>query len=251
MAIIDERDAAPVRLAQGTELLGQYQGSGFHDPHHLVRRHDGQVIQVSHLVYLVASALDDGAGDVHRVADQVTRQFGTEVSPDNVSYLVENKLRPCGLVTSEEEAPAALERARPLLGLRLRVGLVPERVHRAVTGALLPLFWPGAVIGALGALVALDVWLLGPHRGEVADGARQIIYQPQLLVLMSGLTIVSAAFHEFGHATAARYGGAKPGAMGGGNLFRVARLLHRRHRLLSPRPQRPSSYRPRAASTST
>jgi putative peptide zinc metalloprotease protein len=36
------------------------------------------------------------------------------------------------------------------------------------------------------------------------------------LLLISALTVTSAAFHEFGHAAAARYGGATPGAMGAG-----------------------------------
>ena len=37
-----------------------------------------------------------------------------------------------------------------------------------------------------------------------------------MLVLTFVLTAASAGFHEFGHAAACRYGGAKPGVIGGG-----------------------------------
>ena len=37
-----------------------------------------------------------------------------------------------------------------------------------------------------------------------------------LMLLLLGLIILSAAFHECGHATACAYGGAKPGVLGAG-----------------------------------
>ncbi len=40
--------------------------------------------------------------------------------------------------------------------------------------------------------------------------------RPELLLLVLGLTVASAAFHEIGHAAACRYGGGKPGGMGAG-----------------------------------
>jgi putative peptide zinc metalloprotease protein len=131
-----------------------------------------------------------------------------------VHYLIEAKLRPTGLLGTDQEPPP-LPHATPLLGLRLRFGLVPERAHRAVTTALRPLFRPLVVVTALVALVALDVWLF-VERAQVVDAGRQLVYRPQLLLLITGLTIASAIFHETGHATAARYGGATPGVMGAG-----------------------------------
>ena len=135
-------------------------------------------------------------------------------SADNVAYLVDNKLRPAGLLATAEHA-APLPHAAPLLGLRLRFGLVPERAHRAATTALRPLFRPAVVIAALVGLVVLDGWLV-LARAEVAEAGRRVLYQPQLLLLLTALTIASAVFHETGHATAARYGGATPGVMGAG-----------------------------------
>jgi putative peptide zinc metalloprotease protein len=57
-------------------------------------------------------------------------------------------------------------------------------------------------------------WLLF-DRG-LALAAHQAFDRPGLLLAVFAITVVSAGFHEFGHAAAARYGGATPGAMGAG-----------------------------------
>jgi len=85
---------------------------------------------------------------------------------------------------------------------------------RALTAVLRPLFFGPVVLAALGAFVAFDVWLFGMH--GVAQGIRSTLANPTLILLLVGLLIASAAFHEFGHATACRYGGAEAGAMGVG-----------------------------------
>ena len=53
------------------------------------------------------------------------------------------------------------------------------------------------------------------HKG-VAAATAEAFSHPELLLLVLGLTIASAAFHEIGHAAACRYGGGKPGGMGAG-----------------------------------
>ena len=50
----------------------------------------------------------------------------------------------------------------------------------------------------------------------LAAATRDAFYEPGLLLLVFALTVLSAGFHEFGHAAACRYGGATPGAMGAG-----------------------------------
>ena len=45
---------------------------------------------------------------------------------------------------------------------------------------------------------------------------RSAIYNPELLLAVIGSVVVATAFHEFGHASACRYGGARPGVMGVG-----------------------------------
>ena len=212
----DADDELPY-LADGVELIGKYEDSGFRSAPYLVKRGDGQVIQVSELIYLVAAGIDV-SGDVYEVAERVSADYGREVSPDNVRYLIDKKLRPTGLLWSgevtDESAPVA--RANPLLALRLRLPLVPERVHRAVTTSLKPLFWPPLVVAFVAMLVTFDVWLVTHLGTRMIAAAQALIYMPQLLLPITGLTMLMGAFHETGHATAARYGGAKPGAMGAG-----------------------------------
>src|SRR5690349_7847754 len=50
-------ETAP-RLAAGVVLLGEYQDSGFTEPHYLIIRGDGQVLHVSKLLHVVASVME-------------------------------------------------------------------------------------------------------------------------------------------------------------------------------------------------
>src|SRR5262249_7586688 len=59
------------RLADGIELLGEYQGSGYSQPPSLVRRPDGQVIQMSPLLYQVTCRIDGSSGPA-AIAQQVS-----------------------------------------------------------------------------------------------------------------------------------------------------------------------------------
>src|SRR5437763_282912 len=70
------------------------------------------------------------------------------------------------------------------------------------------------VLAALAGLVVTDVWLFVPH--GVAQAVRQAMYEPSVFLVMFGLIVLSAAFHETGHAAACRYSGADPGKMGCG-----------------------------------
>ncbi len=65
------------------------------------------------------------------------------------------------------------------------------------------------------------------------------------------MTVLSAGFHEFGHAAAARYGGSTPGRHGLRDLPVLAGLLHRRHRQLPARPRRGGCAPTWAGCTST
>ena len=66
---------ASPRLADGVELLGEYQGSGYSQPPSLVRRADGQVIQMSPLLYQVACRIDGSRGPA-AIADAGQRRPG-------------------------------------------------------------------------------------------------------------------------------------------------------------------------------
>src|SRR5215217_1347222 len=100
------------RLAQGTELIGEYEGSGFREPAFLVRRADGQVIRLSRLLYLVATE-SDGQSDFRQIAFRVSEDFGRSVSPENIRFLVEEKLRPLGVIATADDSRPELPRAKP------------------------------------------------------------------------------------------------------------------------------------------
>ena len=50
----------------------------------------------------------------------------------------------------------------------------------------------------------------------LASATHEAFARPGLLLAVLAITVLSAGFHEFGHAAAARRGGATPGVMGAG-----------------------------------
>ena len=77
-----------VRLAEGLQFLGQYQGSGTAEEQYLLRRRDGQVLVVSRLLYAVVAAAEIEV-DINLIAAEATAFVDRTVSPGNVAYLVE------------------------------------------------------------------------------------------------------------------------------------------------------------------
>ena len=60
----------------------------------------------------------------------------------------------------------------------------------------------------------MDGWLFAAH--GLGRGLQQVLRDPVDLLIVLGLSVLSAAFHECGHATGCRYGGARPGVVGVG-----------------------------------
>ncbi|MGH3828601.1 MAG: hypothetical protein ACRDQX_15750, partial [Pseudonocardiaceae bacterium] len=224
------------RLADGIELIGEYQGSGFREPRYIVRRADGQVIQLPRLLYLLASTMD-GQRDQAQVARVLSAELGKVVQAEQVAFLVENRLRPVGIVAAEAggahtdaHADPALAgpalagsgskmklKADPLLALKFRVGVVPERLVWRIAGAFAPMFWPPVILAMLAGFIGLDAVIIAlGGLGRVVPSALELVYQPALTLLVLALIVVAGAFHECGHVTACRYGGARPGVMGFG-----------------------------------
>ena len=206
------------RLAAGTELIGEYQGSGFREPKYILRRSDGQIIQVPYLLYLVAGQLD-GKSDVAQVATRVSDVVGRSLAAEQVSYLLDYRLRPVGiLATDETEAGSpAKPRPDPLLALRFRVAVIPERVSWVIAGIFKSFFFPAVVLGGLAAFVMLDLAvILQGGLGHIESSALALVRRPELTLLVMALVLASAVFHECGHVAACRYGGARPGNMGFG-----------------------------------
>ena len=199
-------------LAEGVELLGEYKDSGYSRPPSLVRRPDGQVIQMSPLLYRVACRID-GSRDLDAIAELVSADLGRSLTADQVRYLITAKLLPLGVVAAEG-APAAAPKANPLLALRARGTLLSERAANAAGALLTPLFRGPVVVAVVISIVAVDWWLFAVH--GLGGGARQVLRDPADLLIVLGLSLVSAVFHECGHAAGCRYGGARPGKIGVG-----------------------------------
>ncbi len=209
-----QADVAP-QLAAGVELLDEYQGSGLTEATYLVKRPGGQVVQVSRLLYLVLDGID-GQRTVAEIAARVTLAFGRTVSAGNVDYLLGKKLAPLGLMATEAgDGQAGAGGPNPmLLGLKLRVTLVPAPAVQHVARLFRPLFSPVIVVAALACLIGSDIWLIRSGRGVAA--LNYVVLHPVLMLLVLGLALLSLLFHECGHATACRYGGARPGVIGMG-----------------------------------
>ena len=204
--------AEPPRLADGVELLGEYQDSGYSQPPSLVRRPDGQVIQMSPLLYQVTCRID-GSHDPAAIAELVSDDLGRSLNADQVRHLITAKLLPLGIVAADG-APAVPPKANPLLALRARGTLLPERAANVAGALLRPLFRTPVVAAVAGSVLAVDYWLFAAH--GLGGGLRQVLRDPVDLLIVLGLSVVSAAFHECGHATGCRYGGARPGVIGVG-----------------------------------
>src|SRR5919197_674094 len=207
-----DRDEVPLRAAP-LELIGRYEDSGFKDPPYLARRADGQVIQMPWLLYLVAESVDGQRG-YRDIGARVSEQCGRRLDAAGARLLVEEKLRPLGVIAQADGSTPELQKVDPLLALKMKTAVVPERVVNAVTKVFTPLFLPLVVLLVLATFVGLDVWLFAFH--GIGQSVRQTLYDPLFILLLLGLIVLSAAFHECGHASACRYGGARPGAMGVG-----------------------------------
>jgi putative peptide zinc metalloprotease protein len=200
------------RLVDGIELLGPYQGSGYDRPPSLVRRADGQVIQMSPLLYLVTSHVD-GVRDPAAIAERVSTDLGRTLSAEQVGFLLTAKLTPLGVVAAEG-APAVAPRANPLLSLRARGTLLPERVANTAGTLLRPLFrWP-LVVAVVASVLVLDYWIFAVH--GLGRSLTEILRSPVDLLVVIGLSVAGALFHECGHASGCRCGGARTGVIGFG-----------------------------------
>jgi putative peptide zinc metalloprotease protein len=199
--------------ADGVQLLGAVPGSGYRVAPALVRRGDGQTIQLTPLLYAVLEQVD-GSRTTADVAEAVGAAIGRQVSAADVETLCDSKLRTLGVLKKADGSDPEVRRSNPLLALRFKYVVSDPEVTRRVTAPFALLFAPVVVVVLVAAFLAVCGWVL-LHKG-LASATHQAFDQPALLLTVFALTVVSAGFHEFGHAAAARYGGSTPGAMGTG-----------------------------------
>ncbi|HEX6569121.1 MAG TPA: hypothetical protein VF015_08145, partial [Acidimicrobiales bacterium] len=218
-------------------LLGRYPGSGFREPRYLIERSDQRMLQLSRLLFIVAANLD-GHHSVEEVADRVSTQYRRRLTTDGLEFLVEAKLRPLGLLDeggAPAPRPAAPSSAGPgppdrkpmptgrVLGLRLRLVLLPRPIVERLCAALTVFFLPAVVVSAVLALVAVDAWTW--RSSSLSAALAAVLAEPVTILLLLAIVGASVLFHEFGHAAACRYGGGRPGAIGMG-LYLVYPALY-------------------------
>lgn len=202
----------PFSRLPGSELLGRSHSPGLREPPYLIRRPDGQVVELSRLLYTIAMHARPGrGGNLDEIAQRAGEELDLRIRPDQVRQLLEQKLHPLGIVTAADGTIPRLERLQPMFGLRHRTGVVPPAVVNRVGRVFSPLFAPSVIGCLVGSMVVFDVWLFGFH--GIGRGLSHLIERPSLSLLLFALAYASLAFHEVGHAAACRYGGGRPGAI--------------------------------------
>lgn len=202
------------RPAPGVEHLGPVQGSAMLSPHYLVRRADGQVVQLSELLHLVVRELSPERTDEEVVA-AVSAEYGRQLTPAGLQHLLHTRLAPLGLIEdADHPVQAALPTARPLLSLSLRGTILPPGAVQAAARVLRWLFLPPIVVATLAAWLVLDLVLI--LEGDLLAAFQALLASPGRLLWLYALLTAGALFHELGHAAACRYGGAVPGRIGFG-----------------------------------
>ena len=203
---------APTRV-DGVQLIGDMVGSGYRTPPALVRRGDGQVLQLTPLVYLVLKAVD-GRRSCAEIAGLVSNALDRQVTERDVRSLVDGTLRPVGLIKHADGSDPELRRSNPLLALKARIVVTDPRTTHRLTDPFRMLFRPVITALVLLGFVAVVTWVFFEH--GLGASAYDAFERPHLLLLVFVVSVLSGGFHEFGHAAAARYSGAQPGVMGAG-----------------------------------
>src|SRR4051794_32972684 len=152
--------APALARADGLELLGNVSGSGYKDGAALVRRADGQMVQLGPLMYALLEEID-GARGRSALADAVTERLGRRLGPGQVGVLTD-KLAEQGLLRgSEDNAPPRLN---PLLALRWKVLVTDPKVTDRLTAPFMPLFRPWLLVPLLAGF-AVVCWFVLVHKG--------------------------------------------------------------------------------------
>src|SRR5919107_1991678 len=195
------------------QLIGAMRGSGYRTPPALVRRGDGQTLQLTPLLYSLLEAVD-GRRSCAEIADIVSHAMRRGFTEDMVATLVDQHLRPMGLLKLADGSEPPLKRSNPLLGLKLKFAVTDPRTTRRLTDPFRILFQPVLVSAVVLGFLAVAWWVFFDQ--GLAPAAYDAFQRPHLLLLVFVVTVLSGGFHEFGHAAAARYSGAEPGVMGAG-----------------------------------
>lgn len=200
------------QLAPNVELSGEMQESGFEKQQWLVQR-DGRFIQLTELLYRVAEQAN-GQRSHEEMAQAVSQVTGRKVSADNVRQLL-GKLIPLGVVVKADGTVVdSGDGPRSPLAVNMRMAMISPRYIDPFTKFLQYLYYPPVLICILLVAAAAQGWFFFVH--GIASATEDALTKPGLLLPILGVIILSTAWHEFGHASALRYGGGKVRGMGAG-----------------------------------
>jgi putative peptide zinc metalloprotease protein len=204
------------KLAPGVRAAGQMQESAFRDPPWLCERDGAGYIQVTELLHRLLEHCN-GECSVEDIAARMSDKTGRKVSANNVRELIAKQLIPKGLVTTADgkvPAAAATGATRSPLAVNMKMKMVSPRVLEPMIGALRMLYWPPVLIGVLIIGAVAQAWMYLVH--GVGGSVHDALYAPGLMLIALAVIVLSAGFHELGHAAALRYGGGNLRGMGAG-----------------------------------
>ena len=223
-------------------MIGVYEGSGFKEAPYLARRADGQTLQLTALLYSVASHAD-GQRDHAAIAAAVVGGLRPQ-----------GQRRQRALPDREEAAPARRARRRRRLQPRARAARpaaraeVPHRGHPRALHARADHALPAALLAARAG---------SPDR-RVPRARRLAVPRPRHRPRAAPRDLPAAAAARDVRRRRDRHGlprdrprdrlplrRGEAGRHGRRPLHRLAGLLHRRHRRLPAGPRRPPAHRPR------
>lgn len=218
MTEVPERPA----LAPNVQPVGEMPGTGFTNQQWLILR-NGQFLQISELLYRVAEQLD-GERTLSEIAERLTESTEWAVTEDNVRQIIASKLMPLGLVATGDEIVSAggvtssttspAQGTPSPLGVNMRMKVIGPQFLNPVTQVLKDLFAPIRLVAVMFVVLLAHWWLYFQH--GVTAGVVDVLYHPWLFLPILALLLIAAVFHEFGHASALRYGGGQVRGMGVG-----------------------------------
>lgn len=204
----DDYSPAPVTAAipsvvDGTELVGEFAGSGYREPPLLVCRPDGQVVQLPPVLYLLVKVLDrqrrsagkrlDKDEVLSQAADVLSKATGREFNGEHIVYLIDRKLAPLDVTTYSDGSVPDAGKAMTTLSLRYRVGVFSEGVTSFFGGLFAWLYWTPVMLLALLATVGTKflatAWQKGTALGADIAGMSGKELDP--------LEVVGSSFHIF------------------------------------------------------
>jgi putative peptide zinc metalloprotease protein len=203
------------RLAPGVRLAGRMKETAFVDPAWLLEREGVGYVQITELLYRIAEHCT-GECTLEEIAQKASVATGRTISAGNVRHLVTKQLIPNGLVLTADGTVVGGDRlhTRSPLAVNMKMAMISPRIIDPISRVLTILYWPPVLIGVLALAAVAQAWMYLVH--GVGGGVHHALYTPGLILVIVGALVLSAGFHEFGHAAALRYGGGQVKAMGAG-----------------------------------